>query len=628
MGILGLIVAIAAVLIAVISTNLLKERLSRFETELALLRRQVRGDQPPPVPQPSPAHQPSPEIPAPLQAPPVAEIPVPLTQPTAPGPAGPQAKQRLEWEAMVGGKIFNRIGALALIVGVGFFLKYAFDNNLISVTVRVLLGGAAGLALLVVAEAARRKDLDIFAQGLVGAGLAILYLSDYAAFNFYHLIPQIAAFAIMVGITILAFQQAIRCDSLAISLLGWTGGFLTPFLIGSRNASETGLFGYFVLLDISLLAIVLRRRAWVVLELLTLLGTSVVYFYWWSQGGRDANFLPTVLFILLFWLLFHAADIQRASAHPGERDVLRHITASLNVLFLLGGMSLLFHRNCPEWQAVMTLGIGAAYFGSLVFLRSAFGDFARTRYLLAAVMFLAVATAVQYTNFTLCMLWCLEAAALAAIGLGRREFPVWTAALSLIGLALMAFLHTPAALEYRPIADFTLLFNLRAAALLSLTASCFVVALLFRRWPARGGDRVPDILHGAWFLLLFGLLTVEVLDVFRAMMNEHVATVSLERLKNLQQLSVSGVWLMYSVVVLALGIWRRRQWMRIAAITLFGVTIVKAFFFDLSFLETLYRIVSFIGLGIILVAVSYLYQRYRSLLFEPGAAGSSEVLPR
>ena len=57
--------------------------------------------------------------------------------------------------------------------------------------------------------------------------------------------------------------------------------------------------------------------------------------------------------------------------------------------------------------------------------------------------------------------------------------------------------------------------------------------------------------------------------------------------------------------------------MRLGAMALFAGVILKVFIYDLSFLGPVYRPISFAGLGIILLAVSFLYQRYRALLFEP-----------
>jgi len=62
--------------------------------------------------------------------------------------------------------------------------------------------------------------------------------------------------------------------------------------------------------------------------------------------------------------------------------------------------------------------------------------------------------------------------------------------------------------------------------------------------------------------------------------------------------------------------------MRIEAIVLFGVSIVKIFIYDLSFLDTLYRIFSFVGLGVILLVVSYLYQRYRGIILGSEETGA------
>jgi uncharacterized membrane protein len=69
---------------------------------------------------------------------------------------------------------------------------------------------------------------------------------------------------------------------------------------------------------------------------------------------------------------------------------------------------------------------------------------------------------------------------------------------------------------------------------------------------------------------------------------------------------------------MAVGIWRSYRIIRIVAFVLFAITILKIFIYDLSFLETTYRITSFIALGLILLGVSYVYQRYKELISGPG----------
>ena len=112
------------------------------------------------------------------------QVPSPPAASVSAPPVLPPSRTREEWEALLGGKVMNLIGAIALILGAGFFLKYAFDNNWLNEIMRVLIGGTAGLLLIGGGMRLHSRDLSIFAQGLIGAGVAILYLTVYAAFDF------------------------------------------------------------------------------------------------------------------------------------------------------------------------------------------------------------------------------------------------------------------------------------------------------------------------------------------------------------------------------------------------------------------------------------------------------------
>jgi uncharacterized membrane protein len=111
-------------------------------------------------------------------------------------------------------------------------------------------------------------------------------------------------------------------------------------------------------------------------------------------------------------------------------------------------------------------------------------------------------------------------------------------------------------------------------------------------------------------LILLELLSVETWDGFQQVSAGQADGTYL------QQLALSLAWLSYSISLLAFGIWRRIPVARLMAIGLFGLTILKIFIYDLAFLPTLYRIFSFMGLGIILLSVSYLYQRYKHLILD------------
>ena len=122
-------------------------------------------------------------------------------------------KDNKSLEFKLGSRIFTGIGAVAITFAVGYFLRYAFENNLITETMRVVLGVLAGLVLLAIGELSRKK-YENYGQILTGAGLGILYLSLYSAFSYYHIMSQEMAFFWMIIITAIGVTLAVRYNSL------------------------------------------------------------------------------------------------------------------------------------------------------------------------------------------------------------------------------------------------------------------------------------------------------------------------------------------------------------------------------------------------------------------------------
>lgn len=704
----------------------------------------------PPVPAPAPALPPRQEISPP--APPVAP-----------------SRTKEEWEALIGGKLLNRIGALALIIGVGFFLKYAFDKDWINETARVLIGAATGGALLLLAVRTHKRGLAIFAQGLLGAGIAILYLSVYASFNFYHLVPQLVAFVLMTCVTALAFVFGFRYDSLAIALMAWLGGFLTPFLLSTGEANEMGLFTYIALLDAGILVISLKKTAWTVLEPLALAGTWLVYVLWYLSQYVDEFFSLTLYFVLLFWILFHVLTTGRALRGEPSFKILRLFTATAGGIFAYVALYALLEPGYHAWTGAATLLGGLLYAGTALALRAK--NPAAERWIaldgMGAAILVISATAIQFTGFMTVSIWAVEALALAWLGSryervhfsvlsfalflvagfkllvtegalvppstehalvffnprgltyavlavsawmsstmfshvrGRagallrgavsagasvlvfvllsvetaayftrliRESPVeshaslefnrwltlavvWSVygalstwigmrrdekpayAIGLVSLLIGGATAAFAGFTFEPIAGFVLLFNWRFAALLAVALIGFSLAWRMGTGRADAPRRreIFPVLRMGVVILLLVLVTAETKDFFGrdiALANGEgfadSTSVEITRLENLRQLSLSGVWLVFSIALMTIGILRRSRALRIASIVLFGGTILKIFIYDLSFLDTLYRIFSFIGLGVILLGVSYAYQRYKDAIFpsEPPERGS------
>lgn len=183
----------------------------------------------------------------------------------------------------MGVKLFAWIGGLALFLGVVFFVKYAFEHNLVPAELRVALGYLAGTGLLVGGMwLHQRQQYTVGAQTLCGTGVVILYATTFACHAFYHFIGSAPAFLLMALITAAAFLLAVRLNALVVAVLGLCGGFLTPVLLATGEDNPFGLFGYIALLDAGLLAVALKKR-WNFLTLLAAAGTGLMQLGWVSK---------------------------------------------------------------------------------------------------------------------------------------------------------------------------------------------------------------------------------------------------------------------------------------------------------------------------------------------------------
>jgi uncharacterized membrane protein len=82
------------------------------------------------------------------------------------------------------------------------------------------------------------------------------------------------------------------------------------------------------------------------------------------------------------------------------------------------------------------------------------------------------------------------------------------------------------------------------------------------------------------------------------------------------KLGLSILWGIYSLTVISIGIWKNKKHLRIAAIGLFGVTLLKLFFYDISHLNTIAKTIVFVSLGLLLLIISFLYNKYKHLIID------------
>ncbi len=253
------------------------------------------------VPEPQPAPAPAPR-PAPPPPPPRIEVPPPLPQAPPPQVEGPRLETRL------GLAWINRIGVVTVALCIAFGFKYAVDSAWIGPSGRVGLGVLAGMLALGIADRIWRGGQKIYAQGITGLGIAILYLSFYASFGFYHLLDAGFAFILMVVTTAMAGALALRYDAPAIAALGLLGGYATPLLLSTGEDRPWALFGYVLILNLGALAAA-RFRKWWSLEALAFAATITLYGGWVADRFKPEKQTVAALFGFLYYGMFAISDI-------------------------------------------------------------------------------------------------------------------------------------------------------------------------------------------------------------------------------------------------------------------------------------------------------------------------------
>jgi uncharacterized membrane protein len=210
--------------------------------------------------------------------------------PAQPGEAslpalGRHAPARRDANALEGaiGKLWlNRIGIIAILIGVSYFLKYAFESNWIGPSARVVLGLFAGIAIVLWSELFRKKSQVAFSYPLKAIGIGTLYLSLWGAYQIYHLLPSSGAFIAMIVVTTATITLALTQDAEILASFALLGGFSTPVLLSSGENHEIILFAYVCLLDLAVLAMV-AFKPWRRLTLGSFVGTAVLYIGWFSE---------------------------------------------------------------------------------------------------------------------------------------------------------------------------------------------------------------------------------------------------------------------------------------------------------------------------------------------------------
>jgi len=542
----------------------------------------------------------------------------PSTAPTpaaAPSQSRSRSPNQADLENRIGSHWLNRIGIFAMLIGIAYFLKFAFENNWIGPAARVAIGLVAGIAIIFWSEAFRSKGYATFSCSLKAVGIGAMYLSLWAAFQLYSLIPGAVAFAMMFAVTVATAAVAWVEDAELLGAFALAGGFATPFLLSTGENRELALFAYVLVLDLGTLALVLIKP-WRRLLVMSFAGTLVLYLGWQTRFYVHDELAPTLTFATLFFLVFALASLvarQEKERAASSRSLPLLAFANAAVYFL--DAYVIFGESDRGSMAWFTLALAALYISLGFLVRKRAANDSQTLYYLhlaIALAFLTVAVPIRLDAHWVTIGWFVESGILLWLG-DRLHFDllnVFALGALILGVARLLFVdnfHTA-----------QLIFNMRMVTYAVAVAVLGGVAFYAYK---RHDDTARSIAAAAVIainLLILSAVAYEISDYYGrqfALISppfarwSHRVGIEWRRVEIERDFTYSALGMAYGAILMIVGFARRSAFVRWQALVLMAITIIKVFIYDVSELDRGYRVVSFVVLGALLLAISFAYQR-------------------
>ncbi len=556
------------------------------------------------------------------------------------------------FEENVAGPLFMRIGIAALVLGISFFLKYAFDNDWIGETGRILIGLLIGLGLLGIGEKTIRK-YAMYGQAISGAGLAVMYLSIFSAFNYYHLIGSATAFFAMLVITLVGIALSFRYEAIPLMVIATAGAFAAPLLTANGQNNQIALFSYIVLLDLAVLAVAVFKN-WRAVNVVGFIGTAILFSTWAAKFYTEQALGSTMFFLTIFFLLYSFSaliyNLIKKEASTGIEQALTLFSG----FFYFGASYGLLYLNYGFLVGFFALILAGYYFIWAFAVRNFTPEDENLYTFLAflAVGFITLAIPVQFKQNTITISWAIEALLLMVIGakLKKNSFVIFSVVVTVLTLFRYFFLDSFKYNQYS-ISVFNPVF---------LTAVILVGCVYLMAYAVRSfADEKAGFVNKKSLMTLFFIIAnfVSVFAVSQEIntsYNREISSVSslrnirrekipvaplndplnktrinnnfyqtqeykqeqekITNLKSSNSIALSIFWLLYAIGLVAFGMVRASKRVRVGGMALLSLAILKLFFVDLWSLGRLYQIISSMSLGVVLLLVSFVYQKYKDLV--------------
>lgn len=336
-----------------------------------------------------------------------------------------------------------RIGMVVMFFGLSFLVKYASNQGLLPIELRMAAVAAVAIALIGLGWKTRLKEGG-YGLVLQGGGIAALYLTVFAAAKMYSLMPTGAAFGLMFIIVMLGAALAVLQNAQVLALMATAGGFLAPILTSDGSGNHVGLFSFYLLLNIGILAIA-WFKTWRLLNWVGFVFTFVITSAWGVLDYQPHLYASTQPFLLAFFALYLTVSILFSLKQPPNLKGLVDGSLVFGLPIVAFGLQTALLKHTEYGLAISALILSAIYIGLARLLWAKYQTTHRVlieSFIALGVTFatltIPLALDAQWTSAT----WALEATGLIWVGLRQQRFlPRFAGYLLHIAAAFSLIIH-------------------------------------------------------------------------------------------------------------------------------------------------------------------------------------------
>jgi len=504
-----------------------------------------------------------------------------------------------------------------LLLAIGFFLKYAFDEQWIRPPVQITFGLLVGIFLIGGGEICHRRKWAGLDISFAALGLGALYLFVYAANQIYLLLPDWLTIFVVLLVSTVGLLISFLWDSRVLAVLSFLGGYLSPLLFHSNELGNWVFFGYLSALNIATTLLAYVKR-WSSLSWIGAILSWIAFQVWSSTHPTADQWEYAFCFTQLSLFLYSIFPFLRIRSSIGGWRLTGIFIALINGwLCVWKSAELLQYDKNP--LAIVTLAYSVVALSlALVFWRrsegaplAAAGSYgpAVTWLIAQGLIYLLVTWAVILSNKWTILFWAAQVVVTYWIAAKAKDRVLLNGTIILGVIVTFRFLFFEVDILGFSLANERFVDDLFSRWFIGM----FVIACLLAVWWLASRGLVNGAHSGLarWFEII-GLMSLF------GFLNAELERLSWEWRFPVTLAAFSILWTLFAASLLVIGFLWKRKFYRICAIVLLFITIGKVLLFDTAEVSAPYRILSCAVLGGILVALSALYYRFATrLLVQP-----------